>query len=142
MNDPFFDTKLCVERLFNQYLRTPELIIAVDFDETIFDFHNKGYKFPKIVEILKKCNDLNFHIIIFTSSKKERHEFILKYCEELEIKVTCINKNSIDSQFGNDGKIFYNLFLDDRAGLGQTYEILKLTIDKIKYQKSFDKLDK
>lgn len=131
LSDPYFSTDLCVERLYNTYLKHKNIIVAVDHDDTLFDFHKKGYTFPKVIEIIKECNKLGFHVIIYTASAKERHPEILENAAKLGIQVTSINKNSIESPFGNDGKIFYNIFLCDRAGLGQSYTILRKTLDRI-----------
>lgn len=132
MNDPFLHTDFAVNRLFEQYKRTPRLIVACDFDETLYDFHNKGYKFPHVIQLLKRCNYHNFYIVIFTSSLKSRHEFIRYHCEQIGIKIDGINENVVETPFGQDGaKIFYNIFLDDRAGLGQACEILEKTLDLI-----------
>ena len=38
-------------------------------------------------------------------------------------------------QFEGMGKIYYNLFLDDRAGLSSSYNILKTVVEKIKQLK-------
>ena len=129
--DPFFDTTKCIDRLYKQYLSTPRLIIAVDFDLTIFDFHNEGYEFPKIISLLKRCNNHNFYIVIFTSSKKDRYNFIEEYCKKINIKIDGINKNIVETPYSEEGsKIFFNLFLDDRSGLQQAYEILNGTLNK------------
>lgn len=133
--NPYFYTDHCVKRLYSTYLKHENLIIALDFDSTIYDFHKEGHTYEDVINIIKECNELNFHIIIFTASRKERYEFIAEYCEELGIKINCINKNSIDSPFGNEGKPFFNICLDDRSGLGQSYEILRKTLDLIYKQK-------
>ena len=40
------------------------------------------------------------------------------------IVLDSINKNPIPMPYGNHGKIYYNILLDDRAGLGQAYDTL------------------
>lgn len=130
--DPFFNTENCVNRLLEVYRENPRLIIAVDFDDTMYDFHKKGYLFPHVADILRESQKLNFYIVAFTASIPSRFEFIRTYCQDIGIRLDAINENVIESPFGNSGKIFYNLLLDDRAGLGQAYEILQKTIELVK----------
>ena len=131
MQDPYFDEDLCVERLMEMYHKHKSLVIACDFDDTLFDFHKKGFTYPKVIDIIKECQELDFYIVIFTASAKSRHQFILDHCATLGIKPHKINENAFPSPFGNEGKIFYNLLLDDRAGIGEAYRILRKTLDKI-----------
>lgn len=132
MEDPYFDTNICVERLYNHYIADKKLIIAVDFDSTLFDYHRENHTFPKVIEILKECQKLDFYLCIFSSSPPDRHYFMQTYCSSIGIKIHAINTNPIPLPFGNNGaKPFFNILLDDRAGLGQSYEILRKTLDRI-----------
>jgi hydroxymethylpyrimidine pyrophosphatase-like HAD family hydrolase len=131
MNDPYYDILHCVERLYNEYLKHKSLIVALDFDDTIYDFHKKGYTYTNTIELIKKCQDLNFHIVIFTGSEKEKYPLILEHCDKLGIKPCKINENAFPMPIGNNGKIYYNILLDDRAGLRESILILQMLIDKI-----------
>jgi hydroxymethylpyrimidine pyrophosphatase-like HAD family hydrolase len=132
MNDPYLSTARCVIRLLSAYREHPRLIVAVDFDDTVFDFHNHGYKFPKAIELIKRAQAAGFYIVGFTASKPERYPFIQEHFESLGIKLDAINTNVIPSAYGNSGKIFYNILLDDRAGLEQAMDILSRTLNIIK----------
>ena len=135
MTDPYFNTDICVERLYKTYLQNPKLIIAVDFDDTVFNFHNvENQEHTQVINLLKQCQALGFYIVLFTASKKERHDFMKNYLTNLGIRVDSMNENPIDLQYGHEGKIFYNILLDDRSGLKQAYDILSLTINKITHQ--------
>lgn len=131
MTDPYLSTDYCVERLFTQWQKTPRILCAVDFDETLFDFHQKGHVFPRVTALVRRAQAHAFYIIIFTASKKERHSFIIEYCRSIGIAPDAINRNAIESEFGNEGKIFFNIFLDDRAGLAQACDVLEKTLDLI-----------
>lgn len=135
MTDPYFDTDFCVERLHKEYSAHKKLIVALDFDDTIFDFHNKGYQYTQVVDLILECQTYGFYIVIFTGTPPEKWPDILSHCEKLSIKPSTINKNPIPLPFGNDGKIYYNILLDDRSGLQQSFEILRKTVDKIKETK-------
>lgn len=135
MTDPYFDTDFCVERLYKEYSAHKKLIVALDFDDTIFDFHDKGYQYTQIIDLILECQTYGFYIVIFTGTPPEKWPDILSHCEKLSIKPSTINKNPIPLPFGNDGKIYYNILLDDRSGLQQSFEILRKTVDKIKETK-------
>lgn len=132
ISDPYFITDRCVDRLYEQWKKTPKICVAVDFDDTLFDFHQKGFEFNNVIDLLKECQKQGFYIVIYTASAKERHAFIVDHMTSLGIKIDAINKNVFESQFGNDGKIFYNIFLDDRAGLLQAFHILHGLLTRIK----------
>lgn len=130
IKDPYFYDKRCVDRLMTIYKQHKNLVIAVDFDDTVYDTHENGFIFPRMIGVLKKCNELELDIVMFTASTKDRFPFIKNYMEtELGIEIKGINENIIpDFPYGNDGKIFYNILLDDRAGLGQSINILKTAL--------------
>lgn len=133
LQDPYFDTGRCVQRLFDTYLQHPDLVIAVDMDDTLFDYHKTGATYPAITGILRQCNELGFLIVVFTSSPNSRHPFIREYMASLGITIHGINTNPKPLPFGNEGKIMYNLFMDDRSGLQQAFDILRLTISRIRH---------
>lgn len=127
---PFTYSTQCADRLYQQWLQHPSLIIAVDFDDTVKPYKGE-YDTSEVINILKECQDLGFRIVIFTASEKERFPEIEEYMVSKGIKIEGINKNLLED-IGNDGKIYYNLLLCDRAGLGQGLEILKILLTKIK----------
>jgi hypothetical protein len=128
---PFKNTDICVDRLYKEYESHPRLIIACDWDDTLFNFHNRKQMHNDIISILQECNRLNFYVVLFTASQKERHAEILENAAKMGLKIDSINKNPIELPYGNEGKIYFNILLDDRAGLGQSSEILRKTLDKI-----------
>lgn len=82
-NHPF-GKEACKKRLLEEYKKYGELIVAFDYDNTIFDYHNNG---------------------------------------ELQINQSSVLPKSY--------KPYYNILLDDRAGLEESYEILKYVVDEI-----------
>ena len=132
LDDPYFNCDTCVNRLFDEYKKYGKLIIACDWDVTLYDYHKKGFKYPKVIELLKECQELNFYICIFTGSPKDKYLQILEDAKNLGLKISSINQNPFPMPFGNDGKIYFNHLLDDRAALGMAYQILRETVLKIK----------
>lgn len=129
--DSFFNSKLCIERLYAEWVKHPKLIIASDFDDTIYDFHQRGQNHTEVLELLMKCKELGFYVVLFSASKPERFDFMRKYCSELGLEIDGINKNVIELPYGNNGKIYYNILLDDRAGLFEAVSTLTAVIAKI-----------
>lgn len=134
--NPYLNTVECAKRLYKEYLRHPRLCIALDFDNSIFDVHNQGHTYEDTISLIKKCQKLNFYITIFTASDESRHLFILEHCKNIGIDVAAINKNPIPLPYGNYGKIYYNILLDDRAGLGEASDTLKMLLWMIEFSEN------
>lgn len=130
--DPYFDTQRCIDRLMGWYEKHDNLIIAFDFDDTIYDFHNKGFKYPSIVKLLRQCSRLDFTTVLFSASKKERYPFMSKYLEDYGIKVHYINESPVVDGDMFSKKPYYNILLDDKSGLGQAYHILYNVVEQVK----------
>jgi len=134
--DPYLNPDYVYSRLSEEYLKHKSLVIALDYDNTIFDYHKKGFIFEKVIKLIKVCNDLKFKIVIFSGSAKERHDEIYKYCETIGIKIDGINEDVIDwnqdkTLDWSKSKIYYNIFLDDRAGLLEAYTTLNKLVTNI-----------
>lgn len=129
--DTYFDTIKCCDRLFLEWKKHPKLIIACDFDSTIFDFYNEGSTHDEIISLLKECKSLGFYVVLFTASAPERYSMMVNHAKSLGIEVDGINKNVIELKYGNHGKIYYNILLDDRAGLFQAATTLRCLIQRI-----------
>ena len=127
-NHPF-GKEACKKRLLEEYYKYGKLIVAFDYDNTIYDYHRNSGDYSEVIELLKECARLGFKLILFT-------------CEDDPITLQCkvdlcenLLKTGIDlksSVFPESDKPYYNILLDDRAGLEESYEILKYVIDEIK----------
>ena len=126
--DVYLDDRNCLDRLKKEHEKYGKLIVALDFDYTIHDYRGEGLKFPKVIDLIKECNKLDFDVVIFTANKN--HEQIKWKCHELGIKFKGININILP-EFEGSGKIFYSILLDDRAGLSSAYNILKAVVDEV-----------
>lgn len=137
MRDPYTDRIIAFNRLYKEYQTHKKLIIAIDFDDTVFDFHEENHSYERVLTVIRACQDLGFYIVLFTGSPKEKWPEQLKYLDERDVHVDSVNTNPISLPFGNDGKIYYNILLDDRAGLGESLSILELVIAEI-YREDYD----
>lgn len=132
MNDPYLNTEKTYNRLHEEYLKYGKIIVACDYDDTIYDFHKKGYTYTAVVNLLLECQKLGFYICIFTGSPTDKYQEITDYTKNLGLNIASINKNPFPMPFGNDGKMYFNILLDDRAGLNESYNILNRLIQHIK----------
>ncbi len=119
-------------RLKSEYDKYGSLVIAYDFDNTVFDFHSKGTTYHNVIELLKNLKQIGCWMICFTANQDD--DFIKKYCNDNLIPLDTINENP--SFFKSKSKkIYFNALLDDRAGLIQVYSELSLLVHQINKQK-------
>ena len=123
-----FNTQRCKERLLREYKTHGNLIIAFDFDNTVFDYHEQGDDYSYLINLLKECSSLGMTLILFTVCTSEL---------ELESKLTYLNSVGIYPDYINESPLFkgsqkpyYNLLLDDRAGLESAVEQLQFVLDE------------
>lgn len=136
INDPYLNEHNCFIRLWEDYVKHGKLVVAVDFDNTIFDLHKKGFEFTKVIELLKDCQTLGFPIVVFSAAPKERHQEIRNRCQEIGINISGVNEDVLrfgerDHMDYSKSKIYFNILLDDRAGLPSAYNILFKVVDKL-----------
>jgi len=131
VRDPYADRHIAFNRLYKEYQTHKKLIVAIDFDDTVFDFHKEGHTYDRVFDVLFECQNLGFYIVLFTGTPKEKWPEQIKYLDQFGIHVDSVNTNPLPLPFGNDGKIYYNILLDDRAGLGESLSILELVITEI-----------
>ncbi|XZN14524.1 hypothetical protein ACSW9O_15770 (plasmid) [Clostridium perfringens] len=121
--DFYLDIENTYKRLKAEFLRYKKLIVAVDFDDTIYDYHNKAREYNMVINLLKKIKPYAY-IVIFTASKEDRYKEIKNYCHSINLKIDSINENIKFLNIPSGGKIYYNILLDDRAGLRESYYLL------------------
>lgn len=127
MNDPYISSEYAEDRLYQDYKKHSTLIIGVDFDNTIFDCHNKGFKFPRLIRLIKSCQEMEFSLCLFTCS--ENTSKMTDFENENDIKFSMINASQAPTK---TSKPYFNILLDDRAGLGESVRILEKVIERIK----------
>ena len=121
LNHPF-NTYGAIERLKKELDTYGKLVIGFDFDNTIFDYHNLGGDFSKIIKILQDCKKLGFTLCLNTSeSNEEKLKWKIQYCKHFGIEPDYVNESPLLS---GTKKPFFSLLLDDRAGLESAYNIL------------------
>lgn len=125
-NHPF-NKHYCCDRLKEELEKYGTLYIAADFDNTIFDCHNNGGNYSEVISLLKKASDLGHKIILFSCREGDELTFAKSFCRHHGIKITYVNENP---DFPGFRKPYYNILLDDRAGLEESYYILNYVLDE------------
>lgn len=116
------------DRLRKDYLEHKSLFVAYDYDNTVYDYHSQGINYDKIISLLRVCKSLGFTMILFTGNEGEKLEIIKRDLKEREIPYDLINENPLMPT----RKPYYNILLDDRAGLKEAYNYLKRLTDEIR----------
>lgn len=115
------------ERLKADYLEHKSLFVAFDYDNTVFDYHSKGIDYSEIIKLLQECKALGFTMILFTGNEGDKLDVILQDCKDRNIPVDLVNENPLMKT----RKPYYNILLDDRAGLIEAFHLLKKLTDAI-----------
>lgn len=110
-----------LERLVKQYQKQDKLIIAYDIDDTVRPMYCADCgDVQSLLRMIK--NTLDAYFIVFTSN--EDINGVKEYLDKWDIPYDAINENAPFVPF-EKGKIFYNVLLDDKAGLGEVVNTLK-----------------
>lgn len=140
--DEFLKPNAQFKRLWEEYHKHKGLIIAVDFDSTLYDFHKKGETYEMMFQLVRDLHKIGCHIIIWTANKNT--EFIKTYLAENNIPYHSINEESpagLKFLYNSDcslipRKLYANAYLDDRGGIIQTYTELELLVYLLAHAKN------
>jgi hypothetical protein len=116
-------------RLLDEYIKYGTLVIAFDFDDTVYDFHKKGRTYCDVIQLLQKLKSINCYLICWTGQDDEN--FVRNYLNENNIPFDSFNENPPFHK-SISRKIYANAYLDDRAGLKQVYDELNNLVLTIK----------
>lgn len=130
--DKYLQENSSYERLYGEYKKYGSLIVAVDFDDTVYDFHKKGYTYEKVAELIRRLYEANCYIIIYTGN--EDTDFTSSYLREKDIPYHSINEDCptyIANSNKQVRKLYANVYIDDRSGIIQVYNELNRLLDEI-----------
>lgn len=124
-----------VQRIVREWELHKNLIIAYDFDNTVYDFHNEGHSYEMVIQLIKECKKLGAYLMVYTARKGEELYFVESYLNENDIPFDSINETPSFLPFEDGKKLYYNILLDDRAGLASAYKTLRKACEIIKLKK-------
>ncbi len=127
--DPYKNFNRSYERLKSEFEQHGRLIIAVDFDDTVYNTHNHdGWCYLGVIQTLIRWKD-HAEIIAWTASLPERYDLIRSVFNAFGITLSGINVNAQGIE-QRGPKIYANVYLDDRTfGLGEALKALNMLAD-------------
>jgi hypothetical protein len=117
-----------LERLEKEWEQHGKIIIACDFDDTISPWRMHNADFKRVIDTLIVAKQTGAYIVIFTACDAYRYEEIRTYCSKNGLEIDAINETPIDLPYGKNGKVYANIFIDDRAGLNESLMILEMAM--------------
>lgn len=117
-----------VNRLVTEWLKNGKIIIACDLDDTIISYNEELKEHcNKVVDLILECQKEGTIFLINTARGERQLEIAKVQVENLGIKVHGVNQMhpEWDKPYGIDGKVYANIFLDDRGGIDNSLWILE-----------------
>lgn len=114
-------------RLVTEWLKNGKIIIGCDLDDTIIPYNEElKENCQKVVNLILQCQTEGIIFLINTARSEQQLKNAKEQVEKLGIEVHGVNEmhQTWDKPYGINGKIYANIFLDDRGGLESNYEIL------------------
>lgn len=126
--DYYLNTENSYQRLKSEYDKYGSIVVAYDFDNTVFDYHGNGWKFEKTIDLIRKLKAIECFLIVFTANEDET--FVKQYLTKNGIPFDVLNENPPFYE-SNSRKIYYNILLDDRAGMQEVFQCLTRLVEEV-----------
>ena len=125
--DDSLEDDFLYERLVKAQDEHERLIIAYDIDDTVRPYKSKSCDMVK--DLIRRAETLlNPYFIVFTANPHKEEN--IAFLEAEGLPYDAINENAdFIGRYGEGLKIYYNLLLDDKAGLKETYDALDRLCD-------------
>jgi hydroxymethylpyrimidine pyrophosphatase-like HAD family hydrolase len=120
---------ILLEKITRVYDTHRNIIIAVDFDDTIYDYSGQGFDTNYVVDLLKRAKEkLNAKLILFTCREDDLLSDAMEYCYDVGLEIDAVN-TSLENYAYPSRKPFYNMLLDDKACLPECCAALEALIN-------------
>lgn len=139
-----YSSDFFVDRLVKEWLKHERLIIAVDLDDTIIPYNKElTDSCAEVVQLLKECDKIGIVLIINTARQESKHESSMQQVRDLGLNPVAINKTPewLGLPFGHAGKVYANIFLDDRGGLGTAKMQLHRALEIVKHMREQEAIE-
>lgn len=126
-------------RLVTEWLKNGKIIIACDLDDTIIPYNDEIKDNCQImVDLILECQKEGIIFLINTARSEYQLQKAKEQVEELGIVVHGINQmhEGWDKPYGLNGKLYANIFLDDRGGFWDSYWTLSNALTIIKQNRN------
>ncbi len=124
-----------VNRLVTEWLRNGKIIIGCDLDDTIIPYNEEiKDNCKKMVDLILECQKEGIIFLINTARGEHQLQKGREQVEVLGIEVHGVNQMHPEwnRPYGVNGKIYANIFLDDRGGFWNSYETLSNALTIVK----------
>jgi hypothetical protein len=131
-----------INRLANEWLKNGKIIIGCDLDDTIIPYNEELKEHcKKVVDLILECQKEGIIFLINTARGKKQLEIAKEQVEKLGIEVHGVNQMHPEwgKPYGINGKIYANVFLDDRGGIKSTYWDLSEVLSIVKKERKNEK---
>jgi MoaA/NifB/PqqE/SkfB family radical SAM enzyme len=125
-------------RLVTEWLKNGKIIIGCDLDDTIIPYNDEiKDNCQKMVDLILECQEEGIIFLINTARSERQLENAKKQVEDLGIVVHGVNQMhpEWDKPYGVNGKLYANIFLDDRGGFWDTYWTLTNALTIVKHER-------
>ena len=126
-------------RLVTEWLKNDKIIIACDLDDTIIPYNDEIKDNCQImVDLILDCQKEGIIFLINTARSEYQLQKAKEQVEELGIVVHGVNQmhEGWDKPYGLNGKLYANIFLDDRGGFWDSYWTLSNALTIVKQNKN------
>jgi len=124
-----------VNRLATEWLKNGKIIIGCDLDDTIIPYNEEiKNNCKKMVDLILECQKEGIIFLINTARGEHQLQKGKEQVEALGIEVHGANEMHPEwnRPYGVNGKIYANIFLDDRGGFWNSYETLSNALTIVK----------
>lgn len=132
--DKYLEFDSAYNRLWAEYQKYGSLIVACDYDDTLFDFHGTGDSYEMVKQLIRDLHSIGCKIIIWSGTEDIYNMSV--FLTKQRIPWDLINENLLVNgkwASGKDSrKIYANVYIDDRAGLSQVYSDLTKLVNRVR----------
>lgn len=126
-----------VEKLLDVYEKHGKIIVGCDFDDTFFmtselhpdDFHTEP-RTEKVRDLLRKAKPI-MTLCLYTVSDPVSLLYKKEIMRLEGLEPDYVNSGPIDNQWDSTGKPYFNILLDDKAGLNEALSILEEFLSEV-----------
>ncbi|WP_260459672.1 hypothetical protein [Bacillus cereus] len=127
-SDFYLDEQNVTNRLVKEWEKYGSIVVAYDFDNTVYDYHKEGQTYDSVIQLLHECKENGAYLMVYTARKDNELAFVKEYLEQNSIPYDSINETPDFITCKGGKKLYYNILLDDRAGLPSAYRSLKSAV--------------
>lgn len=121
----FLNEENFYQRLEGYYEKYGQIILAYDFDDTVYDCRHLGRDYTELMNLIRRM-DKYAYLIVFTSRPKNEYQMVKDFLNENNIPFDAINEDAPQTpEERRCRKVYYHVLLDDKAGLLMAYNALQ-----------------